>query len=303
MISLLLSFAMAQDVYGPELPPAADAQFERLFAEGTTAETAGVEPSVPSWMWPLGLGAAGIAGAFQFRRRATHPRLENLKVLHRTTLGDRSALLLVEVADANGGRRRLLIGTGAGAPALVADLGDLPEAEAFERVVEQVLAERVESPAPLPRAAELPPVKLDPIPPARLDIAVGDDTLADDFFGESKPARRRYFTEEDLAPIPMARVRRVEPLEVRSTPARIVMPTAPAARAIIEPEPVPVVEAPAKPEPARVAIPRDPAVRASLKDILTRAAAKDAQRRPDYPRESSVFARPPVRAVPLQVAR
>lgn len=314
MISLLLSLAMAQDVtYGPELPPAADTQFERLFADGAPAASAEVEPSVPTWMWPLGLGAAGIAGAFQLRRRGNVPRLENLRVLHRTTLGDRSALLLVEVADAHGGRRRLLIGTGAGAPALVADLGDLPEAESFDRViaaaqapatvVEEVLAERVSEPPPVRTAPELPPVQLHPVPQARLDVAIGDDTLSDAFFGETKPARRRYFTEEDLAPIPMTRTPRMEPLEVRSSPGRIVMPVAPAARAMPEPEPEPIEVAPARPEPARVAVPREEPVRASLKDILTRAAATDAQRRPAHPRENSVFARPPARAVPLQVAR
>lgn len=317
MISLLLSLAMAQEVaYGPELPPAPDAQFERLFSEGTPAASAEVEPSVPGWMWPLGLGAAGIAGAFQLRRRAGTPRLENLKVVHRTTLGDRSALLVVEVADAHGGRRRLLIGTGAGAPALVADLGELPETQDFARViaaeegpanlVEEVLAERAAPPptaAPPTRAAELPPVQLRPVAPARLDIAVGDDTFADDFFGETSAPRRRYFTEEDLAPIPMPRLPRVETLEVRTSPSRAAVSAAPVAHAVPEPEPVAIQIAPTKPEPARIAASDDPAVRASLKDILTRAAAKDAERRPEQPRGNSVFARPPVRAVPLQVAR
>ena len=55
----------------------------------------------------------------------------------RQPLGDRSALVLVEVEDGDGEKRRLLVGTGGQAPTLVADLGT-----ALPGVIDEVLAER-----------------------------------------------------------------------------------------------------------------------------------------------------------------
>jgi len=60
--------------------------------------------------------------------------------------------VLIEVLDADGERRRLLVGTGAGAPNLVADLGQVAVAAAPEStpivqaasksLIDEVLAER-----------------------------------------------------------------------------------------------------------------------------------------------------------------
>jgi len=46
-----------------------------------------------------------------------------MTVVSRTSLGDKSHLIVVDVTGADGERRRLLVGTGTGAPSLVADLG------------------------------------------------------------------------------------------------------------------------------------------------------------------------------------
>jgi hypothetical protein len=84
---------------------------------------------VPAWVWPAGLGALGLVGAAGLRRQVRLSESPAVQVVSRQSLGDKNALLVVEVTDAGGERRRLLLGTGGGAPALVADLGEVPSPE------------------------------------------------------------------------------------------------------------------------------------------------------------------------------
>ncbi len=140
MISFLLAVGVANG---------ADPTYERLFsdvpssdgAEGTVAAGDAELPRPWRLAGPVALGALGLLAAWRLRARAPQPATEArpIVILGRQPLGDRSALVLVEVVEPDGERRRLLIGTGASAPTLVADLGvHMPLS-----VVEAVLAERV----------------------------------------------------------------------------------------------------------------------------------------------------------------
>lgn len=115
MIPLLWDVAAAAD----------DPTYDRLFGAEAAVEAAPVEegPAVPTWIWPASLLGVGLVAATRLRRSALDAKVGAMKVLDRQVLGDRSTLLVVEVQDSSGEKRRLLIGTGSGAPALVADLG------------------------------------------------------------------------------------------------------------------------------------------------------------------------------------
>lgn len=78
-------------------------------------------PDTPSWMWPVGLlMLAGIVALKWKTQRAPDPAAR-LRVIQRVMLGREGHLALVEVGE-DDDRRRLLIGYGAGAPRLVAEL-------------------------------------------------------------------------------------------------------------------------------------------------------------------------------------
>lgn len=115
MIPLLWGVAAAAD----------DPTYDRLFGADAAVEAAPVEegPAVPTWIWPASLLGVGLVAATRLRRSALDAKVGAMRVLDRQVLGDRSTLLVVEVLDSSGEKRRLLIGTGSGAPALVADLG------------------------------------------------------------------------------------------------------------------------------------------------------------------------------------
>lgn len=148
MTALLLVASLA---YGQE-----SVTYDRLFGPEADAPQAAdappPAPELPVWAWPAALLAVGGAFALRWKvGRATAPAAP-IRVLSRQPLGDRSALVLIDVEDADGERRRLLVGTGPGAPSLVADLGAvLPPAEAAPRnlaepaprnIAEEILAER-----------------------------------------------------------------------------------------------------------------------------------------------------------------
>ena len=137
--------------------------YERLFGEepAAAAETnpAGVDGGAPSpWklVGPAALGVACLLLAWRMRARGVFLGAgKQLEILSRHPLGDRNSLVLLEVIDADGERRRLLVGTGAGAPSLVADLGQvaLPVGSdvgpavpvaigASKSIADEVLAER-----------------------------------------------------------------------------------------------------------------------------------------------------------------
>jgi len=74
------------------------------------------------------LGLVGLAGAAWYTRRRLSGRFtpgadRPITVLGRQPLSASSALILIAVDDGDGGTRRLLVGTGSGAPSLVADIG------------------------------------------------------------------------------------------------------------------------------------------------------------------------------------
>lgn len=161
----------------------ADPTYDRLFgADPTAVEAPAPEPgpAIPSWALPAGLLALGLAGAWRLKRDLNPAAAPSpLRVIARQPAGDRSSLLLVEVPGADGQARRLLVGTGSGAPTLVADLGLLSSA-----------------PAPVARAP-VDDAEPDPLPAPTHAFA---RTLADEVLAER--ARPRFFSEEDLAPPP-----------------------------------------------------------------------------------------------------
>lgn len=142
MIPLLLlaRLAQAEDPGAPTDP----GTYERLFGTQPVAVAApgASEPDTPSPWRMLAPTLLGVVGLFcAWRMRAGAPRLaagKPIEVLCRHPLGDRNVLILLEVLDADGERRRLLVGTGSGAPTLVADLGQAQPASAAD----DVLAER-----------------------------------------------------------------------------------------------------------------------------------------------------------------
>ncbi len=144
MSGLLLAVGMAF---------AADGTYERLFPAddlggSESVAAAPAEPTATLGGWrlipPALLGALGLYAAWRLKRQ--QPKIADearpIVVLGRESLGDRSALVLVEVVESDGERRRLLIGTGGSAPTLVADLG----LRLTAGVLEEALAERDPSP-------------------------------------------------------------------------------------------------------------------------------------------------------------
>ncbi|MEQ1565322.1 MAG: flagellar biosynthetic protein FliO [Myxococcota bacterium] len=77
-------------------------------------------------LWPLAIAGAGAALVYAATRRKAAGGSDLLRVVGKTPVGtNHSGLVLVDVRDPGGHRRRLLIGTaGSGVPNLVADLGE-----------------------------------------------------------------------------------------------------------------------------------------------------------------------------------
>jgi hypothetical protein len=156
--------------------PGEKALYDRLLGGGEPTETApatgappaglGIDaPSVPGWLWVVGiLGGAGLL----FLRSRSLKALRGpdaIEVLSRSQLGKDGSLAVVEVAEADGEKRRLLVGFGSGAPRLVADLGrpfpDEPQpvaASLVERAAAAGPRSPVEEPSPAVEGApEAPP--------------------------------------------------------------------------------------------------------------------------------------------------
>jgi hypothetical protein len=138
MIAALLLSALAwaeetvtyDRLFGPEAAPvAASAPVASASAAAAAPGDALADlgeaeaPSIPNWIWPAAIGAVGLLAASRLRQPARLTAAPAVQVVTRQTIGDKAALVVVEVTDADGDRRRLLVGTGAGAPSLVADLG------------------------------------------------------------------------------------------------------------------------------------------------------------------------------------
>lgn len=190
---LLATMAFAEEPVG---------QFDRLFtAEGATVEAAAAEPgAVPAggWAWPALLSGGGLLAAWQLRKRANGAAPLGMRVVQRQSLGDKSSLVLVEVPDAAGGTRRLLLGSANGSLNLLNDLG------------------LVETPATLAPLAATPVSVTLPPEQDEDDIAVAPSAtlapvdefaqLLGDVLQERQAAPRtegaRFFNPEDLAPEP-----------------------------------------------------------------------------------------------------
>lgn len=130
MIALVLAATLAW-AEAPAAPGApADETYVRLFGAAgaaTPAATATPAPSAWGFAGPLALLAAAGVAAWKLKRSVpTVAGARPIDVVGRQALGDRGALVLVDVIDAEGERRRLLVGTGGGPPTLVADLGLAP---------------------------------------------------------------------------------------------------------------------------------------------------------------------------------
>jgi hypothetical protein len=105
-------------------PMAPAETYDRLFGPEPEAPMA----AAPATEWPriaaLGLLGAGALGAVWLKKRRPSRGVDPaLRIIGRQALGDRATLVLVDVEEPDGGRRRILIGTGGGAPVLISDLG------------------------------------------------------------------------------------------------------------------------------------------------------------------------------------
>ncbi|MFM2247115.1 MAG: hypothetical protein RL071_3189, partial [Pseudomonadota bacterium] len=152
--------------------PARDPLEERLLGADPAPAEEGAPPRVapsplptPAWAVALAVGlifAFAIGKLLERRRKAVAPTA--LRVVSTTSLGRDGSLSVVEVKDADGALRRLLVGHGGGAPRLVADLDQgadfdarLGEAEAAPRPAEAAARPaRAAEGRPAPRLADPP---------------------------------------------------------------------------------------------------------------------------------------------------
>jgi len=125
--------------------------------------------AIPWWLLPFGMLGVGVL--FLMRGRAVKSLLpqQDIRVLSRTQLGKEGSLAVIEVADGDHRKRRLVVGLGGGAPRLVADVSAWDVAVAAPSMVEadeprmvvgapsNVEFEPVEAPVTLPaQSAEAP---------------------------------------------------------------------------------------------------------------------------------------------------
>ena len=211
-------------------PPADDAadapakaddstQFDRLFGEEDAAESAPSSPprlptpQMPLWLWGL-LGLMFLA--LIVSRRALLPGKrgeadEGIRVTSRTSLGREGNLAVVEVGDGTGGRRRLLVGFGSGAPRLVADLTPMPEV--------LTLAQETLGPRPVPTVVEAeetptPARRRRPAPPPRDDLPL-EAGPAEPVSTSSLTTSQRWESALETEGVAPARRTQPRPLESR----------------------------------------------------------------------------------------
>ncbi|MBM4390355.1 MAG: flagellar biosynthetic protein FliO, partial [Deltaproteobacteria bacterium] len=197
---------------------AQDADYNRLFGAEAAPASASAPAELPAsgWAWPALLAGAGVAAAWQLRKKVhANAAQVGMRVVQREVVGDKSSLILVEVDDGKGNARRLLLGSSPGGVALVQDLGANEAAE----VEAQVMA--TAAPAPMVEAAPEEPAAA-PVARARVDAfarvldgvmeersrenAAPTSEFDENAFFASRPAQNagRFFTEEDLAPLATA---------------------------------------------------------------------------------------------------
>lgn len=172
-------------------PSPDDELYARLFGstEDVVSPAGGALLSTEAPRRPLGwlgwvLGAIGLAAGFWIYKLRGRQVLAGLKlpgvspaappalaVLARASLGGSSTLALVEVEDADGLRRRLLVGSGSGGPQLLSELHApdagpqaLPLAAPVATPAPAVAPEPRPEPQPAPRRAEVRPQPEPPDP-------------------------------------------------------------------------------------------------------------------------------------------
>lgn len=185
---------------------AQDAALDELLgpAPETPASAASVPlaPQAPAIPWWLGLGAVGLVIAWWSRGKLGLQQLQQpaqLRVVGRTALGGRAGLTVVEVRIAEGGWRRLVVGTGDGAPSLVADLGITSFDEALQiaelpQVAPAPMSSPVSAPVAVPRrpgAQRAPPAIELPRAPGATSST---DTLVSEVLGERRNTRSTVST-------------------------------------------------------------------------------------------------------------
>jgi hypothetical protein len=113
----------------PAPAPKADPLYDQLLGGPAAASAPAPSPAaLATWsgLWPLGLAAVGAGAVWLATRKRVARAADSVTVLARTALGTSQAgVVVIEVQDATGKARRLLLGTGgSGAPTLLADLGE-----------------------------------------------------------------------------------------------------------------------------------------------------------------------------------
>jgi len=250
---------------GPELPAAAEVApaitpaTPQASTDALLTEPATVEPSpfsVPSDGPSTGgltlLALLGLGGAAWYARRRLTARFtpgasRPITVLGRQSLSGTSALVLVAVDDGDGGTRRLLVGTGPGAPNLVADIGgDFTGGLGGLDGLDAAFSGAATSPVSPPAQEVFHPVATTPAPTARPAAA--------------RPAAARSEDE---------RTRRSAELQRRAAPIREEGPTP---RVVM---PAPKAVARAYSSKARAVEPPEPPL-----EVPRRTASRPAQQRP-----------------------
>jgi hypothetical protein len=140
----------------PELPGtgAGDPLYDRLFAEQEIAAPQGTTPAgpqLPPWLWLVGV--AGLGGAYWLRQRQRQadPKPGQVEVLGHTRMGAKARLTVIRVPGEDGRMRRLLVSTGDGTPALVADLGAEGESVPAQPITPAAVASQPALPSEAPR--------------------------------------------------------------------------------------------------------------------------------------------------------
>jgi len=178
--------------------------YDRLFGDApapavTEQAPAPVEPELglSTLVTPIGFGIAGIGVALWLKRSTTRqgPHGKVLEIVGRVAAGEKSSLLVVEVEDADGDRRRILLGCGGGTTTFLADLGIRAGAEssAFEPTPVFVeSSEPTESPEEL-AAARVTATFLGAF--SRAESPASDTPKAESPTGRSAPALRNVAEE------------------------------------------------------------------------------------------------------------
>jgi len=169
MFPLLLGLALAQDadldarLLGPEPAPVSAAEPSAASTPVATPSASSLE--MPPW-WTLPLLGLALGYAWTQRKKTEQVEADALRVLGRTPLGKDASVVLLEVRDAQGAWRRLLVGHGGDGPQLITGLGSsqgqVPVAQAtpFASMIDE--AARLDALPEVPAYPVVPPPAPEP---------------------------------------------------------------------------------------------------------------------------------------------